>query len=43
MAVVRENLRVHRADLVRVVQSALDAAPEVVLPGAAGPRADQNV
>ena len=38
-----ENLRVHRADLVRVVQSALDAAPEVVLPGAAGPRADQPV
>jgi hypothetical protein len=38
-----ENLRVHRADLVRVVQSALDAAPEVALPGAAGPRADQPV
>jgi glycerol-3-phosphate O-acyltransferase / dihydroxyacetone phosphate acyltransferase len=36
-----ENLRVHRDELVRIVQSALDAAPEVVLPPAAGPRADQ--
>jgi len=38
-----ENLRVHRADLVRAVQSALDASPEVVRPRAGEPRADQPV
>jgi 1-acyl-sn-glycerol-3-phosphate acyltransferase len=36
-----ENLRVDRAELVRIVQSALEAAPAVILPEAAGPRADQ--
>jgi glycerol-3-phosphate O-acyltransferase/dihydroxyacetone phosphate acyltransferase len=36
-----ENLRVDRAELVRIVQSALEAAPAGILPQAAGPRADQ--
>jgi hypothetical protein len=36
-----ENLRVDRAELVRIVQSALEAAPAGILPRAAGPRADQ--
>jgi glycerol-3-phosphate O-acyltransferase / dihydroxyacetone phosphate acyltransferase len=36
-----ENLRVDRAELVRIVQSALEAGPAGILPQAAGPRADQ--